>query len=237
MTIHLAMKEHGDTAPTVLLPGDPYRARFIAEKFFHSSRCINQVRGMLGYSGTYQGHAVTVLGTGMGVPSMAIYATELIREYGARTLIRVGTCGGIQEQVRVGDLILAQAAGTDSAFNTHIFGGRDFAPTADFGLLSSAWNMAGAMGFKAHVGAVFTTDLFYHDDPEFFQIWKDHGVLATEMETAALYTVAARYGARALSILTVSDDLLSRQSVSSDDRETAFMGMVELALSTAFAAP
>ena len=232
MTIHLEMKP-GEVAPTVLLPGDPYRARLIAERFFESPRLVNQVRGMLGFSGTYRGRPVTVQGTGMGIPSMAIYATELVRDYGARTLVRVGTCGAIQEGIELGDLVLAQGASTDSAFNRHVFGGRDFASLADFELLVRAWEAAGKGGFRAHVGGVFTTDLFYHEDPAYFQRWKDHGVLALEMETAALYTVAARYGARALSILSVSDQLIDNRSVPSTDRERAFMGMVEVALQAA----
>lgn len=232
MSLHISAAI-GDIAPFVLLPGDPLRAKHIAETYLEGAACVNEVRGMFGFTGTFQGRPVTVQGSGMGVPSISIYTTELIREYGARTLIRIGTCGALQPGMELGDVVLAQAACTDAKINWLRFGGRDFSPCADFGLLKGAWDAAHVRGLKVRAGAIYTTDLFYQDDPAAWDIWRDHGVLAVEMESTALYTIAAAHGVRALSILTVSDHLFTGAHASAAQRQTAFMGMVELALGLA----
>ncbi len=232
MSIHISAAA-GDIAPTVLLPGDPLRARHVAETYFRDPVCVNQVRGMLGFTGTYDGKPVSIQGSGMGVPSIAIYATELVREYGVQTLIRVGTCGAFQPEMAIGDVVLAQAACTDSKVNQLRFGGRDFAPCADFGLLQAAWQAARDRGLQVRVGPILTSDSFYQDGADPWAIWSDHGVLAIEMESAALYTIAAAHGVRALSILTVSDQICSGEKASAEQRQTAFMQMVEIALSLA----
>jgi len=230
MSIHISAAP-GDIAPFVLLPGDPLRARHVAETYFDAPVCVNETRGMSGFTGTFGGKAVSIQGSGMGVPSIAIYATELVREYGVRTLIRVGTCGAFQPDMSIGDVILAQAACTDSNVNQLRFGGRDFAPCADFGLLQQAWQAARDRDMNVRVGPVLTSDTFYQDDEDPWGIWQRHGVLAIEMESTALYTIAAAHGARALSILTVSDLIATGEQASSEQRQTAFMNMVELALS------
>lgn len=230
MSIHISAAP-GDIAPFVLLPGDPLRARHVAETYFEDPACVNQTRGMVGFTGTYGGKPVSIQGTGMGVPSIAIYATELVREYGVRTLIRVGTCGAFQPDMAIGDVILAQAACTDSNVNQIRFGGRDFAPSADFGLLQGAWQAARDRGLSVRVGSVLTSDSFYQDVEDPWGIWRRHGVLAIEMESAALYTIAAAHGVRALSALTVSDQLVTGERADAAQRQTQFMGMVELALS------
>ena len=230
MSIHISAAP-GDIAPFVMLPGDPRRARHIAENLFEGATCTNHVRGMEGFTGTYQGKPVSVQGTGMGVPSIAIYVTELVREYGVKTLIRVGTCGAFQPDMAIGDVILAQAACTDSNVNQLRFGGRDFSPCADFGLLQGAWQAARARGLNVRVGPILTSDSFYQDVEDPWGIWREHGVLAIEMESTALYTIAAAHGVRALSILTVSDQLVTHACATAEQRQTQFMGMVELALS------
>jgi purine-nucleoside phosphorylase len=232
MSIHLSAAP-GDIAPFVLMPGDPLRAKHVAETYLREPVCTNETRGMLGFTGSYQGKAVTIQGSGMGVPSIAIYATELVREYGVRTLIRVGTCGAIQPELRIGDVILAQAACTDSSFARLRFGGRDFAPCADFGLLQGAWKNANDRGLNVKVGPILTTDVFYQDQDDPWGVWQQHGVLAVEMESTALYTIAAAHGCRALSILTVSDLILTGEQASPEQRQTQFMAMIELALSLA----
>lgn len=229
MSIHLEAKV-SDIAQTVLLPGDPLRAKHIAERFLEKPRCYNQVRGMLGFTGTYQGKRVSVQGTGIGVPSISIYVSELIREYGARTLIRVGTCGCIQARVNINDVILASAACTDSHVNRLHFGGMDFAPTADFDLLKRAHEVALSDGAAVHVGAVLTSDSFYVEGEDPYALWRRHGVLAVEMETAALYTLAARHQVKALSVLTASDNLLTDEHASAKERQTSYEQMMEIAL-------
>ena len=231
MSIHINARP-GEIAPTVLLPGDPLRAKYIAEKFLEGASVHNEVRHMLGYTGTYKGMRVSVQGTGMGIPSMSIYAQELMESYSVENLIRVGTCGAIQDFIRVRDLVLAMSASTDSAVNRVRFGGIDYAPTANFDLLKRAYEMASAAGIKAHVGSVFTSDTFYNDNKRAIELWAAHGVLALEMETAALYTLAARFGRKALSVLTVSDHVLTGEATSSLERETTFDQMVEVALET-----
>lgn len=232
MSVHIAAKP-GDIAETILMPGDPLRAKFIAETYLENVVCYNEVRGMLGYTGTYRGQRLSVQGSGMGIPSFSIYANELIREYGVKNLIRVGTCGAMQEHVRVRELILAQAACTDSNINRLVFPGFDFAPIASFALLKTAYEQATAKGIKPHVGNIFSSDSFYRDDKTVVERLMAHGVLGVEMETTALYTVAAKYGVNALTILTVSDHLLTGEETTSEERQTSFREMMEVALETA----
>ena len=229
MSIHIGAQP-GDIAPSILLPGDPYRARFIAETWFEDPVCFNEVRGMLGFTGTVGGKRVSVMGTGMGVPSHTIYVNELIAEYGVTTLIRVGTCGGMQEGLELGDLILAMTASTDSQINRLRFRGMDYAPTASFDLLLRAHQAAQASGIPVRVGNVLTSDTFYQDDPESWRLWAAYGVLAVEMETAGLYTVAAKHGVDALSVLTVSDGLSTGAKATSEERERTFTKMIDMAL-------
>jgi len=229
MSIHIAAAT-GDIAETVLLPGDPLRAKFIAENMLEDTTRYSDVRGMFGFTGTYRGKRISVQGTGMGVPSISIYVHELIADYGARTLIRIGTCGSIQDDLQLTDLILAQAACTDSNVNRLLFPGANFAPTASFSLLQQAAALAAQKGADFKVGSVLTTDLFYHDDPDYWRRWADYGILALEMETAALYTLAARFGVDALSILTVSDCILTEEKATSTERQEKLLQMVEIAL-------
>lgn len=232
MSIHLAAKP-GDVAETVLLPGDPLRARFVAENFLEDPVCYSQVRGMLGYTGRHKGRRVSVQGTGMGMPSHAIYVHELINFYGARRLIRIGSCGSLQKDLPLRGLVLAMSASTDSNMNRLRFGGRDFAPTADFGLLTRAAEAAKNLGVPVRAGAVLSSDTFYDDDPGSWKLWAAYGVLAVEMETASLYTLAAKYQVPALSILTVSDHIPDGTALSAEDRESSFRDMVKVALELA----
>lgn len=229
MTVHLEARP-GEIAPVVLLPGDPLRAQFIAERVLDGAVRHNRVRNALGYTGNFRGHRISVQSTGMGMPSFAIYAHELLEGYGAQVLIRVGTCGALQSELQIRDVLLAMSASTDSAMNHHRFGGMDFAPTADFELLRRTHELAVARGLTVRVGNVLSSDTFYPEDKEWWRIWARHGVLAAEMESAALYTLAARFGARALSILTVSDNIVTGEHSSADDRQTGFGVMAELAL-------
>ncbi len=231
MSVHIGAKQ-GEIAKTVLLPGDPLRAKFIAETYLEDVICYNQVRGMLGFTGTYQGQRISVQGTGMGVPSISIYVNELIREYGVENLVRVGTCGAMQEGVHVREVILAQAACTDSSVNRHVFGGYDYAPIASFTLLKAAYERGMAKGLKMHVGNIFCSDTFYRDDKSIVQKLMDHGVLGVEMETTALYTLAAKYAVNALTILTVSDHLLTGEETTAEERQSTFNDMMEVALDT-----
>lgn len=224
--------ERGDFAPTILLPGDPLRARHIAENFLDDTREVTAVRNMLGYTGSYQGIPVSVMGTGMGIPSASIYATELITEYGVERLIRVGSCGGILPSVGIRDVILAIGACTDSGVNRVRYGGNDFAATADFALLRAAAEAAEDKGVEVKVGNVHSADLFYNPDPEAFDRMEAMGVLAVEMEAAGLYGVAAEKGTRALSILTVSDHVRTGEATSSEERQQTFDDMVDIALET-----
>ncbi|MCP4659523.1 MAG: purine-nucleoside phosphorylase [bacterium] len=232
MSIHIAASV-GEIANTVLLPGDPLRAKYVATHLLDNAVCYNKVRGMVGYTGEYQGKRVSIQGTGMGIPSISIYAHELITSYGVKHLIRVGTCGSIQPDIRLRDLLLVIAASTDSQINKLRFQGRDFAPAASFSLLKRAHDVAMEKATPVKVGGVLTADLFYQDDPDYWKIWASYGVLAVEMETAALYTLAAKHGVEALSILTVSDDLIREEKAGSDEREKAFTQMMELALEIA----
>ncbi|WP_096434521.1 purine-nucleoside phosphorylase [Alteribacter populi] len=232
MSVHIGAKQ-GEIAESILLPGDPLRAKYIADTFLEDVTCYNEVRGMLGYTGTYKGKRISVQGTGMGVPSISIYTHELINEYGVKNLIRVGTCGAFQKDVKVRDVILAMSASSDSGVNRRHFNHIDFAPTADFGLLKSAYDGAVSSGLNVRVGNVYTSDVFYNDDKETVQLLADHQVLAVEMESSALYTIAARFGVNALSVLTVSDHLITGEETSSQERQETFNEMVEVALTAA----
>ncbi|WP_078597265.1 purine-nucleoside phosphorylase [Evansella clarkii] len=232
MSVHIGAKE-GEIAESILLPGDPLRAKYIAENFLEDAVCYNEVRGMLGYTGTYKGKRVSVQGTGMGVPSISIYVHELINSYGVKNLIRVGTCGAYQKDVKVRDVIIAMSASTDSGVNNKFFNGVTYAPTASFKLLKKAYDGAVKNNMNVNVGSVFTSDVFYHDDKEMVQRLADHQVLAVEMETSALYTIASRFGVDALSVLTVSDHLITGEETSSQERQETFNEMVEVALAAA----
>lgn len=236
MSIHIGA-ETGQIAPTVLLPGDPLRARWIASTFLEDAECYSEVRGMYGYTGTWRGKPVSVQGSGMGQPSMSIYVNELFREYDVQQVVRVGSCGALTESVAIRDVVIAQAACTDSSMNSLRFHGLDYAPIADFGLLSRAHAAATAReDVTAHVGLIFSGDTFYSPRPELMEPMVAHGVLAVEMEASALYTLAASYGRRALAICTVSDHLVTDEETTSEEREQTFGAMVEIALEAALGA-
>ena len=232
MSVHIAAK-NGEIADTVLLPGDPKRAKWIAENFLENAVCYTDIRGMLGFTGTYKGKRISVQGTGMGIPSMSIYITELMKDYEVKTLIRVGSAGSYQEDVKIRDIVVALSTSTDSNINNRRFKGASFAPTVNFDLLSKVLKTAEEKNIKIKAGNILTSDEFYNDDPSYFKKWAEFGVLAVEMETAALYTLASKYKAKALSILTISDSLVSPEITSSEEREKTFNEMIELALETA----
>jgi purine-nucleoside phosphorylase len=235
MSTHIGAKP-GEIAPRVLLPGDPLRAKWIAENYLQDAKCYSTVRNMFGYTGTYQGVPVSVQGSGMGMPSASIYYHELLAEYDARTMIRVGSCGALTEELQLRDVLAASACSTDSAMNRVRFDGLiDFAPVADFGLLRSAVDVAAVKNITMQVGQVFAADAFYTDRPDLFDKLEAYGVLAVEMESAALYTLAARFRARALTLLTVSDHIKTGAKTSAQEREQTFAQMVEIALETAIA--
>ncbi len=234
MTIHIGAKP-GEIAETVLMPGDPYRARWAAETFLEDATLVNEVRGMLGYTGTWRGHRVTIQGSGMGMPSLSIYVNELIRDYDAKTLIRIGSCGGMQPQVKLRDVILAMTASTLTNPSRGMFRELNFAPCADWGLLSAAHQAAAGRQVGVHVGGIYSSDVFYSERPDLDKEMVRHGILGVEMECAELYTLAARYGRRALAVLTVSDHLGTGEELPSEDRERSFGDMVEIALNAAFA--
>lgn len=231
MSIHIAAKK-GEIAETILLPGDPLRAKHVADTFLDDVICYNEVRGMLGYTGYYQGKRVSVQGTGMGIPSISIYVNELIREYDVKNLIRIGTAGAFQENLKVKDIVLALAASTNSAVNWNKFQGADFAPTANFDLLLKAYQTANSLQLNVKTGNILSSDEFYDDNPDAFKKWAQYGVLCVEMETAALYTIAAKYRASALAILTISDSLITHESASAEERQSSFNEMVKIALGT-----
>lgn len=234
MTVHIGAKP-GDIAETVLLPGDPYRAKWAAETFLTDAVCVNQVRGMLGFTGTWKGNRVTIHGSGMGMPSLSIYANELIRDYSVQTLIRIGSCGGMQDAVKVRDVIVAMTASSLSTPSSGIFKELNFAPCADWSLLKAAVAAAEAKGTPTHVGGIYSSDVFYDERPDLNEQMGRHGILGVEMEAAELYNLAARHGRRALAVLTVSDHLLTGEALPSEDREKSFGDMVEIALEAAFA--
>jgi purine-nucleoside phosphorylase len=229
MSIHIAAKP-GEIAETVLLPGDPLRAKFVADTYLENAVCYNNVRGMLGFTGTYRGRKVSVQGTGMGIPSISIYVSELIAQYNPKNLIRVGSCGSIQQGMNLKDVILASGACTDSQVNKMRFKGMDFAPTATFSLLNKAYNVATEKKYAVKVGNVLSADRFYHDDPDYWKLWAKYNVLAIEMETAELYTLGALNNVNVLSILTVSDNIITGDQSTSEERQTSFGQMIELAL-------
>jgi purine-nucleoside phosphorylase len=234
MTIHIGAAP-GDIAETVLMPGDPYRARWAAQTFLKDAKLVNEVRGMLGYTGTWKGHRVTIQGSGMGMPSLSIYANELISNYEVQTMIRIGSCGGMQPHVALRDVILAMSATTITSPSSGIFRDINFAPTADYELLAAAVAAARAKGTKTHVGGIYSSDVFYAERPDLDAQMVRHGILGVEMEAAELYTLAARHGRRALAVLTVSDHLQTGEALPSEDREKTFGDMVEIALEAAFA--
>jgi purine-nucleoside phosphorylase len=233
MTVHIGASP-GDIAETVLMPGDPLRAKWAAERFLTDPRCVNEVRGMLGFTGLWRGNRVTIHGSGMGMPSLSIYANELIRDYGAKTLIRIGSAGSMQSHVKVRDVVLAMTSSTMSTPSRGIFRDLSFAPSADFALLQAAHAAARGKGSDVHVGGIYSSDVFYDERPDLTEQLTRHGVLAVEMEAAELYTVAARYGVRALAVLTISDHLLTGEALPSEDRQSSFSDMVEIALEAAF---
>lgn len=232
MSTHIGAKP-GEIAETVLLPGDPYRARWAAETFLKDATCINEVRGMLGFTGTWKGRRVTIHGSGMGMPSLSIYANELIRDYGARTLVRIGSAGAMQEAVRLRDIVIAMTSSTLSTPSRGFFREMNFAPCADYGLLERAVAVARMRGTPFHVGGIHSSDVFYDERPDLMEALRRHGVLAVEMEAAELYTVAARHGVRALAVLTISDHLLTHEALPAEDRERSFGEMIEVALEAA----
>jgi purine-nucleoside phosphorylase len=234
MTFHIGAQP-GQIAETVLMPGDPLRAKWAAERFLDGAVCVNQVRGMLGYTGTWRGHRVTIQGSGMGMPSLSIYANELIRDYGAQTLIRIGSCGAMQDKVALRDVVIAMTASSLSTPSRGMFRELNFAPCADYGLLAAAVAAGQGRDVAIHVGGIYSSDVFYDERPDLNDQMTRHGILAVEMEAAELYTLAARYGRRALAILTVSDHLLTKQALPAADRERSFGDMVEIALTAAFA--
>ncbi|MFA5562006.1 MAG: purine-nucleoside phosphorylase [Eubacteriales bacterium] len=225
--------EKGDFARTVLMPGDPLRSRFIAENFLQDIRLVNNVRGVQGYTGRYQGHPVSVMASGMGMPSMGIYSYELFRFYGVENILRVGTAGALQERVRLWEVVLGMGACTNSAFAAQYGLPGTFAPVADHTLLRTAAATAEALSLPFHVGNLLSSDTFYSDDGTAVTAWGRMGVLAVEMEAAALYLTAARTGKRALAICTVSDHLLTGESTDAAQRQTAFTDMMRLALEVA----
>lgn len=234
MTIHIGAAPE-DIAETVLMPGDPLRAKWAAERFLTTPRLVNDIRGMLGFTGTWNGHSVTIQGSGMGMPSLSIYANELVRDYGARTLIRIGSSGAMQDHVQLRDVVLALTASSISTPSAGLFRELNFAPAADFGLLSAAHAAGQANGTRVHVGGIYSSDVFYDERPDLNDQLTRHGCLAVEMETAELYTVAARHNARALAILTISDHLLTHEALPAAERERSFAEMVDMALHAAFA--
>ncbi|WP_178988115.1 purine-nucleoside phosphorylase [Winogradskyella schleiferi] len=232
MSVHIEAK-NGEIAETILLPGDPLRAKWIAETFFENPKCFNKVRGMLGYTGTYKGKRISTMGTGMGVPSITIYANELIKDYGVKNLIRVGSAGSYQKHVKIRDVVIAMAASSNSGVNELRFGGANYAPTADFGLFMKAVEAARSKNIPIKAGNVLSSDIFYEDDKEAFKLWSKFGVLCVEMEAAGLYTVAAKHLVNALAILTISDSLVTGETTTSKERETTFKSMIEVALELA----
>lgn len=220
----------GDFAKTVLMPGDPLRAKFIAENFLDDAKCVTSVRNMLGFTGTYKGQPVSVMGSGMGVPSISIYATELYKDYDVDNIIRIGSCGAVRDDVKIRDIVIGMSASTDSMVNRQRFNHCDFAPCADFNLLRNVVNAAEKLGKAVHVGNIFTADLFYTPQPEMFKLMEKYGVLAVEMEAAGLYGVAAEYGKKALTVLTVSDHIKTGEQTTSQERQTTFKDMMEITL-------
>jgi len=231
-TIHINA-DPGDFAEIVLMPGDPLRAKYIAETFLGGARQICDVRNMLGFTGTYRDRAVSVMAHGMGIPSASIYCTELIKDFGVQRILRVGSCGTVHPEVRLRDVVIAMGASTDSSVNRMRFGGYDLAAIASFDLLRSAVRVAEKKNLSFHVGNVFSADLFYAADTNQFELMRKNNILGVEMETAGIYAIAAELGAQALAICTVSDDIKTGEALSPSDRQTSFDEMIELALEAA----
>lgn len=223
----------GAFAETMLFPGDPLRAKYIAETFLENVEQVTDVRNMLGFTGTYKGKRISVMGSGMGIPSCSIYATELIRDYGVKNLIRVGTCGAISTDVKVRDVIIGMGACTDSAVNRLRFKGQDFAAIANYELMNAVIESAKVRGTKVRVGNIFSADLFYTPDPQMFDVMEKMGVLGVEMEAAGLYGVAHEFGARALCVVTVSDHIRTGEKTSAEERQTTFNDMIIMTLEAA----
>ncbi len=230
MSTHIAAKE-GQIADSVLLPGDPLRAKFIAENFLKDAECYTSVRNMFGYTGTYNGKRVSVQGTGMGQPSLSIYVNELFQFYNVQKAVRIGTCGAVQDNVNVRDIVIGLGACTDSSLINQRFGSLHFAPTPDWSLLRRAVEVAEAKGYNPHVGTIVSSDLFY-DENDNWKLWAKYGALAIEMEAAELYTLAKKYNRKALAVLTVSDHIVKHQETTAEERQTSFTRMVEIALDT-----
>jgi purine-nucleoside phosphorylase len=231
MSIHIEAKK-GEIAESVLLPGDPMRAKWIAETFLENAKLYNDVRGMLGYTGTFKGKPISVQGTGMGIPSALIYCHELINEYGVKNLIRVGTAGSYQPDVKLRDIVIAMAASSTSGINNSRFINADYSPTASFELFMKAAQYAFDNNIPIKAGNVLSADEFYDDDFESYKKWAEFGVLCVEMEAAGLYTVAAKFNVKALAILTISDSLVSKKETSANERESTFSAMIDIALNT-----
>ncbi|URN96707.1 MAG: purine-nucleoside phosphorylase [Candidatus Pristimantibacillus lignocellulolyticus] len=231
MSFHIEAKV-GEIAESVLLPGDPLRAKYIAETFLEDAVCYNNVRGMLGFTGTYKGNRVSIQGTGMGMPSASIYIHELIKDYGVKNLVRIGTCGAIQHEVNIRDVIIAQAAATDSAIIRNQFPGFDFPQIGTFNLIKKAYEIGTDKGLSLRVGNVLSSDIFYTENLDGVNKLGEHGVLAVEMETAALYYLACKFGVNALSLITVSDHILTGEQTTAQERQTTFNDMIEVALET-----
>lgn len=229
MSLHINSKKE-EIMERVLLPGDPLRAKFIAENYLEDLSLVSTTRNMLAFTGTYKGQALSVMGTGMGIPSMLIYSHELIEEYGAKTLIRIGSCGSYQEDIDLKDLILVQGASTTSSLSTNLGPDGTYSALGDFGLLERAAGLAREKDLSYHVGNILTADVFYDKDPDYWKGWKDLGILGVEMETYGLYVKAAQLGSRALSILTVTDLFHKDAKISSEDRERSLRDMIDLAL-------
>ncbi len=231
MSVHINAKK-GEISDKILLPGDPLRAKWIAENYLEDIVCYNSVRNMFGFTGNYNGHRISVQGTGMGMPSASIYIEELINNYDVKTLIRVGSAGSLQKDIKLRDVVLAMSASTNSSINRLKFNGEDYAPTANFELFQNAVNVAKSHDIKFHAGNVFSSDIFYAENKNYYNIWAEHNVLCVEMEVAALYTIAAKYGLKALGILTISDSLIDGTQTSSEDREQSFDDMIKIGLKT-----
>ena len=233
MTVHIGAVE-GEIADTVFMPGDPLRAKWAASSFLENVKEVNTVRGMLGYTGWWKKNKVTFQGSGMGMPSLSIYVNELIKTFNVKTLIRIGSAGGMQESVKIRDIVLAMTATSISTPSSTIFKEVNFAPSADFELLKKAHEVSTKFSSTVHIGGIYSSDTFYDERADLNEIMTRHGILAVEMETAELYNLAVRYKCRALSILTISDHLISGEALPSSDRESSFGEMVEIALETAF---
>ena len=232
MSIHIAGKK-GDIAETILLPGDPLRAKYVAENFLGNPVQYTNVRNIFGYTGTYKGKKVSVQGTGMGIPSISIYVNELFRDFDVKRAIRIGTAGTINKDVKIRDIVLAMSACTNSGANNIRFNGMTYAPTATFTLLKTAWDIAVSKGWQPKAGPIVSSDMFYTEDPDEWKLWAKYGCLAVEMECAELYTLAAKYGREALGIITISDSLLTGENTTAEERQNTFTRMMEVALETA----